>query len=65
MIKAVREFSKSQPRCTKEIRVIIFQTDLLPEFLKAAEDAGDSKSWFENVWQGVKSKKKNVIIYVY
>ncbi|XP_060564915.1 protein mono-ADP-ribosyltransferase PARP14-like [Ruditapes philippinarum] len=55
MVKAVREFSKSQPRYMKEIRFVIYQHDMLPEFLKAAEDVVDSKSWFGNVWKGFKN----------
>ncbi|XP_060564916.1 protein mono-ADP-ribosyltransferase PARP14-like [Ruditapes philippinarum] len=55
MIKAVKEVSKSQPKFIKEIRLVIFQHELLPEFIKAAEDAGDSKGWMGNIWKGVKN----------
>ena len=55
MFKAVREFSKTQPKYVQDVRFVIFQNELLDEFLKIAEDSGDSKSWFGNVWKGVKS----------
>ncbi|XP_060564934.1 protein mono-ADP-ribosyltransferase PARP14-like [Ruditapes philippinarum] len=55
MFKAIREISKSQPRYIKEVRLVIFQTELLPEFLKAAEDVADSNSWYGNIWKGVKN----------
>ncbi|XP_053389167.1 protein mono-ADP-ribosyltransferase PARP14-like [Mercenaria mercenaria] len=55
MVKAVREFSKSQPKYLSEVRFVIFQKELLQEFLKAAEAAGDPKSWLGNMWKGVKN----------
>ena len=55
MFKAVREFSKTQPKCVQDVRFVIFQKELLDEFLQITEDSGDSKGWLGHVWKGVKS----------
>ncbi|XP_045188998.2 protein mono-ADP-ribosyltransferase PARP14-like isoform X2 [Mercenaria mercenaria] len=55
MVKAVREFSKTQPKYLLEVRFVILQNELLQEFLKASQAAGDQSTWFGHVWKGVKN----------